>query len=198
MPIDNIEEVPDYLQKPDESFEKMLCSVSSMNLLNSNNIEDFRQIAICIHHVKYNGHLFSLWMAYLKSGMGELQTQSSSSRNTLTAHVWTASIKSKVKQDIRTGVKEYDACLTYVKAQLNTFEKNIAKAQSHLNDRMKRLSYHLPATVIQEAIGKFVEDNLIQERAKIQHKIQLVHFDYHERILELQYLQYKPTEAQVT
>lgn len=170
-----------------------------MNPFNFNKVEDFRQIALCIHHIKYNENIYSLWMVYLKSGMGELQQkqQQHNSRHTLIVQVWPTSIKSKVKKDIRSGIKEYDACLAYVKDRLNTFEKNIAKAQAHLNDRLKRLYYHLSPTVIREAIEKFVENNLIHERARIQHKIQLVHFDYHERSLELQYLQYNPTEAQV-
>ena len=166
-----------------------------MDAVNINKLEDFRQIAICIHHIKYNEILYSLWTVYLKSGLGELLPQHPP-QNALNPSVWPIPIKSRVTNNIRQGINEHNVCLVYVQNRLLELEKGIQQSQINLQDQVKRLPDYSSSTIAQ-AIEKFVENKLSNLREKIQHKIQLFHYDYKERILEEQYLQHNPTEAQV-
>ncbi len=190
---------PDYLAKNDKSFENMLNSVlctTATTTVTLNRLEDFRQMATFIHYIKYNEILYSLWTVYLKSGLGELKA-AQHPRNPLNPQVWPMSVKSMVKTNIRSGVKEHDACLAYVKNRLVELEKDIKQSQSNLHDQINRLSTN-SSSIIRHAIQTFIDKKLIKLRKTIEHKIQLVHYDYDERILELQYLQHNPTEAQVS
>jgi hypothetical protein len=77
-------------------------------------------------------------------------------------------------------------------------ETAIKQSQNNLHNQTNRLpNYYSSSSIVQKAIETFVEENLTGLRNKIEYKIQLVHYDYDERILELQYLQHNPTEAQV-
>lgn len=167
-----------------------------MDTANKSKLEDFRQIASCIHHIKYNEALFSLWTAYLKSGLGELQSEAQP-RNPLSPSVWSIPIKSTVKNSIRQGINEHDACLIYVQNRLLKLQNDIQQSQINLMNQTKHLPDHPSSASIAQGIEKFVENKLSNLRDKIQHKIQLLHYDYKERILEEQYLQQSPTEAQV-
>ncbi len=173
----------------------MLCSILPMDTANISKLKDFRQIAICIHHIKYNEILYSLWTVYLKSGLGELQSQHQP-QNPLNPSVWPIPIKSRMKNSVRQGINEHNACLVYVQNRLLELEKGIQQSQINLQNQIKRRPDYSSSNIAQ-AIEKFVENKLSNVRDKIQHKIQLVHYDYKERILEEQYLQHNPTEAQV-
>jgi hypothetical protein len=174
----------------------MIGSVLPMNTVSVSKLEDFRQMAIFIHHTKYNQVLYSLWTVYLKSGLGELKSQYHS-QNSLHPQIWPMPVKSMVKINIRSGIEEHDACLAYVEHCLVELEKSIKQSQSNLNDQINHLCDYSSFSIIQQAIKNFVEDQLTHLHKKIELKIQLVHYDYEERILELQYLQHNPIEAQV-
>ena len=73
--------------------------------------------------------------------------------------------------------------------------KNIKQSQNNTHDQISRLPNF--SSIVQQATESFVEENLTSLRNKIEYKIELVHYDYDERILEVQYLQHNPTEAQV-
>ncbi|CAF1559392.1 unnamed protein product [Rotaria sordida] len=167
----------------------MTAAVSS----SSDNLEKFRQIAILIHRIKYIEILYSLWTIYLQSGSGQLNSHYS--RNELGPQLWVKPVKSMVKVPVRSGVEENEACLAYVKNRLAQLVK--VKQEYHV-DLQVQLN-HLPhcSIMIQQAIEKFIEENLISLRKKIEHKIQLVHFDYDEQIVKLDYLQQNPNEAQI-
>ena len=180
----------------------MLNSLLPMSAANVQHLEDFRQIAIFIYHIKYNEILYSLWNAYFKSGLGELQSTEEyhlKSSPILNTQLWPIQIKSKVKKNIRLGINEHDSCLTYVKNRLVELEKIIKQFQTNLYDQFNRLYNHAYSlSMIREKIEIFIEDKLIDLRKKIQYKIQLIYYDYDERIFELQYLRCDPTENQVT
>ena len=193
--INGLEKIPDYLTKSDKSLQHVLGSLFPMDTINANKLEDFRQMAIFIHHIKYNEILYSLWNVYLKSGLGELKPHNHS-RHTLNIQMWPMPVKLRVKVNISSDNKKHDTCLTYVKKRLMELEKNIKQSQSNLYDQINRLS-SFSSSFIRQTIEKFVEDRLINLRQNIEHKIQLVNYDYDEEILRLQYLQHNPNEAQV-
>ena len=169
------------------------------NTIHANKLEDFRQLAIFIHCIKYNQILHSLWIVYLQSGLGKLQSKYDYEK-TFNVQVWPISIKSKVKIDIQSGINDHNGYLTFVNNRLTELNKSIQQYQSDLHDHINRLfhdDYSL-TPIIQQAIEVFVEDNLSDLRKKIHFKIELIQYYYDERILELQYLQHNPTETQVS
>ncbi|CAF4756126.1 unnamed protein product [Rotaria sp. Silwood1] len=195
---DQLRETPKYLTKSNKSFEKRINSIWSTNTTtavasSSDNLEKYRQIAIVIHRIKYIEILYSLWTVYLQSGLGQLKTHYSC--NGLGPQLWVKPVQSMVKVTVRSGTEENEACLTYVKNGLTQLHKAIQQAHTDLHVQKN----HLPndSTLIQQAIERFVEENLTSLRKKIQHKIQLVHYDYEEHILKLDYLTLNPSETQI-
>ncbi|CAF1541043.1 unnamed protein product [Rotaria sordida] len=159
----------------------------------SDNLEKYRQIAILIHRIKYIEILYSLWKVYLQSGLGQLK--SDFSRNELGPHVWVKSVQSMVKMAVRSGLEKHDACLTYVKNRLVQLDKSKQECHADLQVQLNHLSHY--STIIQPAIDTFIEENLLSLRKKIQHKIQLVYFDYEEEIIKHEYLKQNPNDAQI-
>ncbi|CAF1506248.1 unnamed protein product, partial [Rotaria sordida] len=193
-------ETPDYLAKNNKFLENILSSLvfTTTTITSTNKFEDFRQMAISIHHIKYNQILHSLWTIYLKSGLDELKTSCSIKQPSLTAQLWPISVRSIVKNNIHSSVNEHNACLTYVKERLAELEKHIQQYQSNLSHQTNRLSTVVNnLLIIRQNIETFIEEKLTYLRRRIEHKIQLVNYDYDEYILELQYLQHHPTEIQI-
>ncbi|CAF1273820.1 unnamed protein product [Rotaria sp. Silwood1] len=195
---DQLRETPKYLTKSNKSFEKMIYSILSTKTTtavasSSDNLEKYRQIAVLIHRIKYIEILYSLWKVYLQSGLGQLK--SNFSRNELGPHVWVKPVQSMVKVAVRSGLGKYDACLDYVKNRLAQLDKSKQECHADLQVQLNHLS-HQPS-MIQQALEKFIEENLLSLRKKIQHKIQLVRFEYEEEIIKHEYLKQNPNDAQI-
>ena len=193
MQTHGLGKTPSYLAPADTSLANMLNSLFLTKTITASEREDYRQMTICIHEIIFDQILSSLWNAYLKSGLGTLKSQLSHGQ--FCPRQWPVPVKSMVKVDIREGTKENDACLSYVKNRLIALERLIEQSQANLHHRSKTLPDYTP--MIKQKIETFVDEKLVRLRRKIEHKIQLVHYDYDECILQQQYLQHNPTEAQV-
>ncbi|CAF2907418.1 unnamed protein product [Rotaria sp. Silwood2] len=195
--IDGLKQIPKYLMKSDKSFENMLTTVLVRNTatatLSPNKLDNYRAIAILIHRIKYIEILYSLWKVYLQSGLGQLKSHYT--RNEPGPQLWVKPVQSMVKVTVRSGTEEHQACLAYVERRLDDLNK--ARLKSYADLQIQKICLPPNSIIIQQAIEKFIEDNLICLRKKIEYKIQLVQYDFDERILQLDYLKQNPTEAQI-
>ncbi|CAF0982130.1 unnamed protein product [Rotaria sordida] len=195
---DQLRETLKYLTKSNKSFEKMINSILSNKITtavasSSDNLEKYRQIAISIHRIKYIEILYSLWKVYLQSGLGQLKCDNFP--NESGPHVWVKPVQSMVKVAVRSGLEKNDACLAYVKNRLAQLDKSKQEYHTDLQVQLNHLSHQ--ANIIQQPLEKFIEENLLSLRKKIQHKIQLVYFEYKEEIIKHEYLKQNPNEAQI-
>ncbi|CAF4267849.1 unnamed protein product, partial [Rotaria magnacalcarata] len=189
--------IPVFLAKNDKSLLNLLNEVLGSNNASSSNqqLEDYRQMAILIYRIKHSEILQSLWTTCQKSGSGQLNTQLA--RNRSGPLFWPKPIKSMVKVTIRSGsTEEHDACLAYVKIRLVESQKIIEESHIQLKLQINRLS-SIYSSKIRQAMDTFVKQQLTGLRMKIEHKVKLLHYDYDEHILQLEYLQQQPTQTQI-
>lgn len=82
-------------------------------------------------------------------------------------------------------------CLTFTSQYLSDLEKKVKNYETQLNIEKRRLREHI------QTIELFVQERLESFRIRIEHQIELVHYNYNDRMLEFQYLRYNPTLRQV-
>ncbi|CAF1651422.1 unnamed protein product [Rotaria magnacalcarata] len=194
MNIDDLKKVPIFLAKDDKAFGNMLNKVLESNNTSPNKLEDYRLMTILIYRIKHSEILLHLWTTYRRSGSGLLKTYHA--RNELGPLFWPKPIKYMVKVTVRFGTEEHDACLAYVESRLVELEKMSQESHTQLKFQINRLSSIYSSTV-RQVMDTFVEQQLTSLRMKIEHKVELLHYDYDEHILQLEYLEQQPTEVQI-
>ncbi|CAF1168005.1 unnamed protein product [Rotaria sordida] len=130
---------------------------------------------------------------YLQSGLGQLKCDNFPNESGL--HVWVKPVQSMVKVAVCSGLEKNDACLAYVKNRLAQLDKSKQEYHTDLQVQLNHLSNQ--ANIIQQPLEKFIVENLLSLRKKIQHKIQLAYFEYKEEIIKHEYLKQNPNEAQI-
>ncbi|CAF4335458.1 unnamed protein product [Adineta steineri] len=143
------------------------------------NEEDLREITSLIHNIRSEQIFHSLWMTYLKSGMGQLK------ENQTGPAIWLVIVKTMAKQAINAGASENDACTTLVHDRLRQINDKIQKYQTELDLAKSRLPNDQEA--VYQTIETLIEQKLENLRQKIEHKSALVQYDYKDRELELEF-----------
>ncbi|CAF3996756.1 unnamed protein product [Adineta steineri] len=96
--------------------------------------EDLRQITTLIHNIRSERIFHSLWMTYLKSGMGQLK------ENQTSPAIWPMIVKTMAKQAINADASENEACTTLVHDRLREFNDKLQRYQTELDLLKNRLS----------------------------------------------------------
>ncbi|CAF1658763.1 unnamed protein product [Adineta ricciae] len=184
-----IDKVPGYLTKRNILFNQMLGEILPQMELEMtvddeqpntiNNINRLRKIALLIYKIIIIQTYQLLWAAYLKSGIGQLIIPSQTKlpyKTTLS--IWPKEIKTMLLANNLHGLDSY-----------------LKQFQTELNIKANNLKgFTLTSqNIIQTYIGK----NLQIFRMEIEHKIELVYYDYHIRALKLEYHQLNPNPFQV-
>ncbi|CAF5222673.1 unnamed protein product, partial [Rotaria magnacalcarata] len=77
----------------------------------------------------------------------------------------------------------------------NALQHQLKQYQQELN--IKANNFQGYTISIQEKLMTYIEENLNSSLSKkIEHQVELIHYDYHIRALELEYFQHKPNEYQ--
>lgn len=149
--------------------------------------EDLRTIAVLIYQIKSLKILLSLWTTYLKSGTGQLHI------NQRGPSVWPTQVQTIVRK-INNNVarNQNNACMQLVQERLDKFRTKMQQYEIQL-DHLKRRLQGNKETVF-HTIEMFIQQNQENFREKIDHKINLVQYDYNDRVLELQFLQQNPSD----
>lgn len=199
---DKIKKIPDFLIKRNQSFHQMLHQISSSSSSNNkhNKIEALRHIAILIYKIILIQIYQDLWRTYLKSGMGLLITQSQDpSIYSTKTEIWPKEIKTMILQSTTTTTMnktiENETCMAFVNNNLHQLDQQLKQYEVEL--KIQTANFNGYTLTIQQTIETYIKQNLSSLYMEIEHKIQLVHYDYHIRALKLEYLQHKPTEYQV-
>ena len=107
--------------------------------------------------------------------------------------IWPTQVKTIVKHARNACTNENDACMALVQDRLHGFNARIQKYRTELDTLKNRLQDD--RKTICQTIEAFVQEKLENLRRKIHHKITLVHYDYKDRALELEFLHQKPSES---
>jgi hypothetical protein len=202
-----IEKIPIYLTKRNQSFKQMLYeTLSTMKTTaTKDNMEELRKIAILIYKIMFIQNYQALWMTYLKSGTGQLllinQSQEQKLMYPTNLPIWPKEMKAIIQQQSSTKkdkktINENEICMTFVNNSLHELDTELKKYQIELSIKINHFNGSYTIT-IQKRIEKYIEENLSSLRMEIEHKIQLVHYDYHIRALKLEYLRHNPNQYQV-
>ena len=197
-----IENIPDYLTKRNKSFQQIISQTLSQTTttkLNDNNHkkEDLRKIAILMYKIIFIPMYQRLWTVYLKSGIGQLIIPSKTKLPySTTVSIWPKEIKSMLP--VSTNIdktNENESCLKLVNDRLHELDHQLKHYQIEFNMKINRFQGYLPT--IRTSIETYIEENLHSLCMKIDHKIELIHFDYHIQALKIEYLRQNPNAFQV-
>jgi hypothetical protein len=182
-----IGKIPDYLTKQNKSFKQMLFEVlSTMHIpIVKNNMEELPKMAILIYQMMLTETYHTLWMTYLKSGMGQLISPSPKPLIYPTnLPIWPKQVKAIVKSSTKMNKTDENTIFnTFVNNYLREQDSELKKYQIKLNIKINNFNNHtLP---IRQMIETYIETNLRSFRTKIQHEIELIHYDYHIGALKL-------------
>ncbi len=188
--------LPDYLSKENKCFEEAMNHISSSSSSSSKTvIEDLRPMAVLIYHL-FNINLEkNLWLTYVKAGTGKLNTNQIDNNSNIDPCIWPIKVQSAMKKSINNSSSSNNDntnCLAFATQYLSDLENKIKNYETQLNIEKKRLPEHL------QPIELFIQQKLQSFRLQIEHEIELVQYNYNDRMLELQYLQCNPTARQVS
>lgn len=195
-----IETIPNYLTKRNKSFKHMIDQIlSTMKIATTttDNMDDVRKIAILNYKIMIIQIYQLLWTTYLKAGMGQLIIPSSKKLSySTTLSIWPKEIKTMIlSKSKKKTTNQTEICLKFVNDQLNALNYHLKQYQMELNIKVNTVQGY--TSIIQKIIETYIEQNLQRFRMEIEHKIELIHYDYHIEALKLEYYQLNPNSFQV-
>ncbi|CAF1538569.1 unnamed protein product [Rotaria sp. Silwood1] len=181
---DDAENIPYYLSKESESFQKMTGNLSSNEL-----VEKLRQMAILIHQLFMIDLEKSLWSTYLKSGTGQLPVNQMDNDHLSHPHLWPIEVQKLMRQQSLDST-DSAACLTYVTQHLDELNDKMKQYQTKYNMMKNQYFNYLPT------IQTFVHQQLESARLATEQQIAIVHYHYIDHVFELKFLACNPTRQQ--
>ncbi|CAF2935453.1 unnamed protein product [Rotaria sp. Silwood2] len=176
------ENVPDYLAKGSQSFEKIINQISSME-----KIEELRQIGILIYQFSMIHLQKSLWIAYWKAEMGQLKSsnQMKNDNDHIGPQLWPLEVQSEIKMSTSN-----DTCRVFVTRYFSELDVQMKHYENELSNKKNQFSDYI------QTIETFVQENLTPIRLYYEYQIAVVEYNYYDRVLELEYLQHNPAHCQ--
>ncbi|CAF1320918.1 unnamed protein product [Rotaria magnacalcarata] len=199
---DQLEIIPNYLTKQNISFKELMHQVLSSIITTTeklnNNMDEIRKIAILLYKIMVIQTYQYLWKTYFKSGTGQLiipsETKQKVSYST-TLPIWPKEIKTIVLSNKKDKTNGNEICLKFVNEHLYALQHQLKQYQQELN--IKANNFQGYSISIQEKLMTHIEQNLNSSLSKkIEHQVELIHYDYHIQALELEYFQHKPNDYQ--
>ena len=85
--------------------------------------------------------------------------------------------------------------MNIVNSYIDKFNQQLKQCQTELNNRKNK--FHCFTLTMAQMIQTYIEQHLSSLCIEIQHKIELVHYDYYIEAVKLAYIQCKPNQYQV-
>ncbi|CAF1515925.1 unnamed protein product [Rotaria magnacalcarata] len=192
-----IKKIPKYLTRENKSFQLIIDqTLSILNIKASNyHRKQLQQIAILLYKSKVIPLCHRLGTTYLKSGMGQLLTDSKTSFNySNNLKIWPKEIKSMLRLTTRNSTDENNICSKFVTRHLYKFDYQLKQYQIKYNKKVNKLTRS--TLKIEHIFETYLEQNLSTFRLEIEDKIELVHYDYHIQALKLVYDCHYPNDYQ--
>lgn len=193
--VHKFSKIPAYLSTKNGNFRTLINNILSTITktatttgATANNEEQLYEVAIFTHKMKCEQIFESLWLVYLRSGLGQLYP------NQIGPSVWPINVKTTVQEETQKELNTNDACLSLVQQRLHGFKTRIQAYHTEL-DTCKSCLPDYYREPIYQTIERFIEQNLESLQQKIQHKIALVHYEYKDRVLELEFIRQNPSES---
>ena len=198
----DLEKLPDYLTKRNESFQQMLkqllATTSISTSQHTEKVEELRIIALLIYKTMVIQACQHLWTHYLKAGTGQLILPSSNEPLPYATNVplWPKEIKTMVQTKMQINQdNEYENCFNFVQHYMDELEKQLKKYQHELQTKVHHCKLYSMA--MQRQMETYLQQNLTGLRREIEHQVELIRYDYHIHAIKLAYLSHQPNPFQV-
>ena len=193
-----VNRLPDYLTRRNKLFQLMLRTVLSTRTVDANHrdMEDLRQIAIAVYKIMFIQTHQLLWTTYRMAGMGQIPISSGEpSIYSTNIPSWPKQVREAVTSAgaAETHVNEHS--LAYVNHYLNEWNKHLELNRTDLNIKANKFTAY--TLLLQRTIEAYIERNLSVVRAKIEHQVELVVYEYHIQALKVEFNCQKPSAVQV-
>jgi hypothetical protein len=109
--------------------------------------------------------------------------------------IWPKEIKTMLKSKNIDKTNENQIYLNFVNHHLHELDNQLKQFQTELN--LKTNHFQGYTLTMQKMIETYLEQNLHCLHMKIEHEIELIHYDYHIQALKLEYFRHKPNAYQV-
>ncbi|CAF2056870.1 unnamed protein product [Rotaria magnacalcarata] len=208
--IEPIEWIPNYLSSSNGSFDRMLHPLFRQEF-KSYDIEDLRQFAMIINHLKCIELNQTLWNKYLQSGTGELIKQddirsvlkTTTSNNKLPLiQYWPLEVKLQMikhRQTTATDPKhiDHESCLDYVQRILKKYNQQKEFYENQYRIMVEQRLQPSMTDQIESAIITFVRQYGINlYRLSIDKSLAKIEFNYKDQLIQFEFHRERPNQYQ--
>ncbi|CAF5222037.1 unnamed protein product, partial [Rotaria magnacalcarata] len=190
---------PYYLLLNDKPFQiildQTLSSISTKTLNYHHRRYQLQQIALLMHRIKLIPIYLRLWKTYWKSGMGQFNLDSKEHYSyPMNYKIWPKKIQSilsfiQIKEE-----NKQQMYIDFVYDYIDELKQQLTTSKIE-HEKMTK-NFHGYTFSIEELLEDYLEKNLSSLRMHIEHKIKLIHYDYHIQVIKLTYEQEHPNEYQ--
>ena len=141
-----------------------------------------------------------LWTTYLKSGVGQLITLSNNEQQQVLYStkipIWPNDLIILLGISNSPPHQQNEMCVHFVIGILNELNQKFKYYETAVNTS---LTHYFPdhTILVKNRIELYIEKNLHGLRTKIEHQIELTHYDYHTKAIEVEYYRHHPTPYHV-
>ncbi|CAM4969512.1 unnamed protein product [Rotaria socialis] len=193
-----IHKIPNYLTKQNKSFKQIIDQALSTMAIQTTNHHDrkkLRHIVILLHKIKVIPMYHRLWTTYLKSGLGHLMMESKQKFNYPTnLKIWPKEMKTMLQSAMIDATNEHEIFVDFVNHHLHELDHQFKHIQMEWNRKANNFNGY--TLIVEKLFEKYIEQNLSYLRMEIEHKIELIHYDYHMQAVKIEFSCHHPNEYQ--
>ncbi|CAF3972408.1 unnamed protein product [Rotaria sordida] len=193
------DQVSDYFERLNDMFDVQMQDYLTKTTSNLS-IDDLRNLAILKHRIAKIELDKQLWTIYLKLGKGEWTTAESNKMN-VDQHLWSAAVKklpAKARNVISTNQGQCEEQTNEMRVQEH-IEQFYEKIEFYSMEYHEKKTQLLGFTAeMEQTIEQFIQQyTIVPFRMKLNYKIDVLEYNKDDKLLEREYLLYKPTENQI-
>jgi hypothetical protein len=193
-----INEIPNFLTTQRRFFQQLFHEIQSSvtETIPNTDMEDLSEIPRLIYKIRIIQTYHLLWTAYYKSGKGELDSRlQTDAFFPLNSCIWPKQIKTMLPLKNIDQVEKNRIYHNFTCKHLSKLDSQLKEYQHKLNLKVNNYPYY--SFTIQNRIESYIEQNIKFFRSTIEHRTELVYYDYCIRALKLKYFQQNPNTYQV-
>lgn len=201
---DRLEIIPSYLKEENKTFQsiidQVLCLMNVSSIGRDNLCNDLQHISILMYKMHILSMYHSLWTTYWKSGLGQLiKQQKNYIFYSTNISIWPKEIKRIIITTMNEQQQEhtdtYTSAMDLVCYHRQELERQLRQIQIQWNEKVNHLSsYNLK---VEQLLQDYIIQNQDEFQKEIEHKIELVTYDYQIEAIKQEFNRQNPTEYQV-
>ena len=183
--------IPSYLSNKKGLFDQKLAPLLQRQTT-SITMDNLREMAVLIHHIRSTKLLISEWQLYLSSGTGQIKVSLTETSN---ISIWTEEAQKTMIKEMGEYI-DTDMCVAYTKDYLEKLNEKLKQFEMEKNQCQDRLMGYTQE--MDQKIEQFIfEQHIKQADLRLQHKMIVIEHQHRNRILELDFEALEPQPDQL-